>query len=186
MIGLDRQRLKRGCGLCQRIESAVCQGEVMHMTTGQLIRAARKKAGVTRTELAQKLNIPFQSVSQWERDLRNPKIETLNRIAAALGVDPVELTPVGKALLMAKEQHIKAYIEDDVPLPPFFCENPTPEDLRRERLLAYYDYLLNEEGKKEAVKRVHELTEIPRYQPPQIPPRHQTAQKRRQRANRVV
>lgn len=63
------------------------------MTTGQLIRVTRKKAGITQLELAQKLNIPFQSVSQWERDIRNPKYDTLRRIAAALGVDWMDLVP---------------------------------------------------------------------------------------------
>lgn len=61
------------------------------MTTGQLIKAARKNAGMTQTELAKKLNIPFQSVSQWERDLRNPKYDTLKRIAAALNIPIHEL-----------------------------------------------------------------------------------------------
>lgn len=56
------------------------------MTTGQRIKAARKVAGMTQAELAQKLDIPFQSISQWERALRNPKRETLARIADALGV----------------------------------------------------------------------------------------------------
>lgn len=56
------------------------------MTTGQRIKEARKQAGMTQTELAQKLNIPFQSVSQWERDIRNPKYDTLRRIAAVLDV----------------------------------------------------------------------------------------------------
>ena len=50
------------------------------MTTGQLIKAARKKAGMTQTELAQKLNIPFQSISQWERDIRKPKMDNLQKI----------------------------------------------------------------------------------------------------------
>ncbi len=139
------------------------------MTTGQLIKAARKNAGLTQKELGEKLGIAYQTLAQWENDLRNPKIETLNRIATALGVNSMELTPVGKALLMAKDQHIRAYIEDGTPL-PLFSQNPTPEDLRRERLLALYDYLLNEEGKREAVKRVQELTEIPRYQAPSPPP----------------
>ncbi|WP_322176714.1 helix-turn-helix domain-containing protein [Acutalibacter caecimuris] len=62
------------------------------MTTGQLIKEARKKAGMTQSELAQKLNVPFQSISQWERGLRNPKNDTLKRVATALGVDWVSLT----------------------------------------------------------------------------------------------
>lgn len=61
------------------------------MTTGQRIKAARKKAGMTQVDLSQKLDIPFQSISQWERDIRNPKYETLQRIAAALDVEPWEL-----------------------------------------------------------------------------------------------
>lgn len=140
------------------------------MTTGDLIKQARKNANLTQKELSEKLGIAYQTLAQWENNLRNPKIETLERIAAALGVDSVELKPAGKALLMAKEQHIKAYIEDGTPLPPFLSGNPTQADLRRERLLAFYDYLLNEEGKREAVKRVSELTEIKRYQAPQPPP----------------
>ena len=55
------------------------------MTTGERIKAARKKAGMTQAELAEKLEIPFQSVSQWERDIRNPKKETLEKIAEKIG-----------------------------------------------------------------------------------------------------
>ncbi|WP_302659124.1 helix-turn-helix domain-containing protein [uncultured Dysosmobacter sp.] len=61
------------------------------MTTGQILKAARKKAGFTQAELAAKLNIPYQSISQWERDLRQPKAETLEKIAEALGISPLDL-----------------------------------------------------------------------------------------------
>lgn len=56
------------------------------MTTGQRIKEARKKAGLTQKELGAKLGITYQTLAQWENDLRNPKIETLQRIAAALGI----------------------------------------------------------------------------------------------------
>lgn len=56
------------------------------MTTGARIKAARKAAGMTQAELAAKLGISFQSVAQWENDLRNPKYETLQKIANALGI----------------------------------------------------------------------------------------------------
>lgn len=56
------------------------------MTTGARIKAARKAAGMTQAELATKLGISFQSVAQWENDLRNPKYETLQKIANALGI----------------------------------------------------------------------------------------------------
>lgn len=46
---------------------------------------------MTQAELADKLGIPYQSVSQWERGTRSPKIETLERIADALGVPISEI-----------------------------------------------------------------------------------------------
>jgi len=64
---------------------------VICMTTGQRIKDARKKAGMTQAELADKLNIPFQSVSQWERDIRNPKKETLEKLADIFGCYYFEL-----------------------------------------------------------------------------------------------
>lgn len=62
------------------------------MTTGQLISTARKNAGMTQAELAQKLGISYVGISQWERDIRNPKKETLQRIADALDISLSELT----------------------------------------------------------------------------------------------
>ena len=56
------------------------------MTTGQRIRDARQKAGMTQAQLAEKLGIPYQSIGQWERDVRNPKLDTLRRIAGALNI----------------------------------------------------------------------------------------------------
>lgn len=61
------------------------------MTTGEMIKAARKKAGMTQAQLAEKLGIAYQTVAQWENDLRNPKLNTLQRIAAALTVPVTEL-----------------------------------------------------------------------------------------------
>ena len=56
------------------------------MTTGERIRAARLRAGLTQQELAEKIGISYQGIGQWERDARKPKIETLSKIADALDV----------------------------------------------------------------------------------------------------
>lgn len=63
------------------------------MTTGQLIKEARKKAGMTQKQLGEKLGIAYQTLAQWENDLRNPKYDTIRRIAAALDVEWTELVP---------------------------------------------------------------------------------------------
>lgn len=56
------------------------------MTTGERIRQARKSAGMTQSELARRLDVTPQTVSQYERGLINPKIETIRKFADALGV----------------------------------------------------------------------------------------------------
>lgn len=61
------------------------------MTTGEKIRAARKMAGMTQKALAHELKLSYQGIAQWENDLRNPKQETLQKLAAALGVPVVDL-----------------------------------------------------------------------------------------------
>ena len=78
------------------------------MTTGERIRQARKSAGMTQAELAHKLGISAAGIAQWENDLRNPKIETLRKLADALGVTPGYLLygdtdPVQRSLFDAED-----------------------------------------------------------------------------------
>ena len=54
-------------------------------TVGQRIKAARKTAGLTQQKLGEKLGVKFQTVAQWERGLRNPKLTTLQNVADACG-----------------------------------------------------------------------------------------------------
>lgn len=56
------------------------------MTTGERIKFARKEAGLTQKELGGRLGITYQTVAQWENNLRNPKYDTLRRIADALDI----------------------------------------------------------------------------------------------------
>lgn len=120
------------------------------MTTGQLIKAARKKAGVTQEELGKKIGVSGSSMAQWENDLRNPKLDTLQRIAAALGVGVAQLMPPDN------------YWEDTdgnghtEPMEP-------PAAAPKDRIDAALDRL-NDEGQEKAAERVEELTEIPKYQ----------------------
>lgn len=58
----------------------------MCMTTGQKIKAAREKKKIKQQDLAKKLGVSAANISQYEKDKRNPKLETLRKIAAAIGV----------------------------------------------------------------------------------------------------
>lgn len=63
------------------------------MTTGERIRAERRKAGMTQAELGVKLGLSGSAVAQWEKNYRKPKEKTICRIAAALGVSPHDISP---------------------------------------------------------------------------------------------
>lgn len=57
------------------------------MKIGESLKKARIDAGITQAELARRLDVTPQTVSQYERGLINPKIETLRKFADALGVN---------------------------------------------------------------------------------------------------
>ena len=67
--------------------------EKITTTTGEKIRIARKKAGLSQGELADRLDVTRSLVGQYERGVRNPKPSTIQRIADALGIPFTELLP---------------------------------------------------------------------------------------------
>lgn len=63
------------------------------MQTGDLIKKVRLQAGLTQAELAERLGVTPQAISQYERGVKKPKYETIRRIADAVGCHPLELIP---------------------------------------------------------------------------------------------
>lgn len=55
--------------------------------TQSSIAAARMAAGMTQAQLAEAIGVKPQQIGNWERGMRNPKINALNRIADALGCE---------------------------------------------------------------------------------------------------
>lgn len=64
------------------------------MTFGRLLRMERKRQGLTAEMLGKKMGISGSLVARYERDAENPKIETVERFAAALGVPVPCIYPV--------------------------------------------------------------------------------------------
>lgn len=61
------------------------------MTTGERIRAARKAANLTQKQLGELCGIAEPTIRRYELDKLNPKRETLQKIAAPLGVHYLDL-----------------------------------------------------------------------------------------------
>ena len=61
------------------------------MTAGQNIKAAREAAGISQTELAERIGTTRQQIGKYETDTQDMTLNRLVQIAVALGVDPDEL-----------------------------------------------------------------------------------------------
>ena len=78
----------------------------MKNSFGSNLSALRKKAGVSQETLAEQLGVSRQAVSNWERDLSEPDIGTINQISELLHVPVSDLmrSPAGGG---TKKQAVK-------------------------------------------------------------------------------
>lgn len=119
------------------------------MKFNERLRAIRKEKGLTQAELAEKAGIAVNSVRLYEAGARLPKLDTIARMAVAMGLTANDLI-AGQwgnfegAFLSAEE-----FQQDD-----------------REAQLIYHFRNLNDNGQSVAVERVQELAQIPAYQRP--------------------
>ena len=60
------------------------------------IKRRRAELGLSQEQLAEKLAVTRQTVSNWERSVSFPDLQMLERIAAALGTDAAELIYPGR------------------------------------------------------------------------------------------
>jgi transcriptional regulator with XRE-family HTH domain len=57
------------------------------MTSGELIRAARLRAGLSQEELGERLGMPQSTIARWEVDRVEPGLSTVRRVLQACGYD---------------------------------------------------------------------------------------------------
>lgn len=130
------------------------------MTTGERIRFFRKKQGLTQDDLAHKMGIKRGTLAQYESNRRNPKLETLEKISGALGVEIGRLcgfSSLDEALKIADSDEK----EDLCKIAGIAAQNINIQS-QREKLESAFDKL-NNVGREEAVKRIQELTRLSRY-----------------------
>lgn len=131
------------------------------MTTGERIRAARKKAKLTQDQLSMRSGIAAPTIRSYESGRLNPKIETLSKLAKALEVDTNTLLGDTELLILTGLDTIKQGQKNGwEPIDIF--KNLEPEQLEKRMEEAYYS--LSDEGKRVAVERVEELAQLPQYQ----------------------
>lgn len=63
----------------------------IHRALGEAVKDVREEAGLTHEALAERLEMPFQRISELERGVANPTFATLVRIAEGLEVELSDL-----------------------------------------------------------------------------------------------
>ena len=84
------------------------------MTVSEKIQEARSKAGLTQQQLADAIGTTTQNISQYERGVRNPKVETLRKIADALEVPVTEFLDETLISMTTGERIRKARLRADM------------------------------------------------------------------------
>lgn len=136
------------------------------MTIGERIKQARKLKGLTQKQLGELSETSEITVRQYELGKRQPRLEQLQRISTALGVEITELVPETTVAKVIKESGLSLKDKDGNIIhqgdgKPFV--KVFPSLTAKERIDAALDKL-NAEGQQKAVERVEELTDIPKYQ----------------------
>ena len=156
------------------------------MNFSDRLKEARKNAGLTQAQLSKKLGITAQSYSQYETGKRNPKFETVKKIAMALEIDVYDLlidsdmTP-REAMSILRAVDTKQYIEN--------TEQKTESEQKIEQRINQFESMakqrvvvdnmiqqlelenaikkrianLNTDGQKELLHQAELISKIPEY-----------------------
>lgn len=126
------------------------------MTTGERIKKARKEKNMSQKELAEKIGVSASMIGQYENGLRNPKIETVQRIASVLDVNPYLLISSNiTRLFTGTAQMCVDFDKLEKKLGSLITD-------KEYEIMGLFNEL-NESGQQKAIERVEELTEIPKY-----------------------
>lgn len=121
------------------------------MSFASRLKQAREQAGLTQQSFADKLGVTKNSISNYENGVSSPKWDILLKIFDVLHVDPNFLyqdnfSPIEAASLRSAIQAVDEQEQAQI--------SELTSDFKK----------LNDDGKAKALERVHELTEISRYQ----------------------
>lgn len=135
-------------------------------TIGQNIRKFRKAAGLTQEELATKCGLATITIQQYELGKREPRYEQQQTICDALNIPMIALVSGEtdddmNSMFYAGMLEVYAEVKKN----PVHWVETLP---LKQKLFENYDSL-NLEGKREAVRRISELAELPQYTIPDAP-----------------
>jgi transcriptional regulator with XRE-family HTH domain len=79
-----------------------------HMVSGDLIREARLRAGLTQAELGERIGQPQSAVARWERGAVTPSFETLRQAIRGCGLElSFNLSKLDESTATVIDEHLK-------------------------------------------------------------------------------
>lgn len=131
------------------------------MKNSELIKRLRISYKLTQKDFAKKVGLSVATIQGYEQERYEPKLETLCKIFDSFSLDQYEtrilLDPDLRrpiALLYAINNRNAKDISDLI--------SSMPYDYNSGQVMSYYSHL-NKKGKREAIKRLWELTQIKEY-----------------------
>ena len=124
------------------------------MTTGERLKLRRKEIGFSAEKVADQLGVSPATIYRYEKgDIEKVPVDSLAELAKILQTTP--------AYLMGWESQA-----DQAEINDLLAQIQASEEKEQSRIAEkIQDFKkLNDDGKAKAIERVHELTEIPRYQ----------------------
>lgn len=124
------------------------------MTTGERLKLRRKEIGFSAEKVANQLGVSPATIYRYEKgDIEKVPVDSLAELAKILQTTP--------AYLMGWESQA-----DQAEINDLLAQIQASEEKEQSRIAEMIQDFkkLNDDGKAKAIERVHELTEIPRYQ----------------------
>lgn len=118
------------------------------MTIGENIRQARKRAGLTQKQLAEKSGVATITLQQYERGVREPKLDTIAKIARAMNL-------FASDLISDQWQNVDMTFTDTT-------ERYGQETPQYYRMVEAFS-TLNHTGAEKAAAAVEDLSKVPEY-----------------------
>ena len=120
----------------------LCTEEGMKMTVGEQIKKFRLEEKLSQKALGEKLGMSQQMIAQYENGERNPKLETLKRIAVVLNVSLLDLgiitDELKQALTELNQQGVTQYIHGaTVEVSEIINSLENLNNLGQQKILAY-------------------------------------------------
>ncbi|MCI9271944.1 MAG: helix-turn-helix transcriptional regulator [Dorea sp.] len=128
------------------------------MNFGERLKSARREAGLSQNDLAIKLNVSASMIGQYETGKRNPKKDTIEKIANALNLG-YSYTKEGEPYFydFVDTVHRPEYVENGK------FNNAQYNNAKKKRIIENYDKL-NYTGQDKLFDYAEDLTTIPKYQ----------------------